>query len=368
MIRLTALSLSAALMALPLAADSTPPDTAETLPDGSHNTEPGLPYAAPSRGEIDHEALRRRSLDVLERQFGAFDSAAAGLAEVAAAHCTGEVSEDALKAQFAATWLAWAPLDSYQFGPIQTTGAALTVNFWPDKKNFVGRGLRALLELPPEQQSDPSVVAGASAAAQGLPALEMLLYTDLPLCPAVVGISGYMAGLSHEVYQQWFGADGWADLARTAGPDNPVYRTAEEFTKTLYTAVDFGLVRVAEARLGRPLGTYEHSFPTRAEAWRSGLTDQIIHAQLRGLEDLIEFGFAGDVRDPDRAWILQIFGQAHDRLDAIGTTISEAVEDPATRFRVESLQDKIAYLRSEFARTVGPELGVDTGFSAADGD
>ncbi|MEV8465713.1 imelysin family protein [Fluviibacterium sp. DFM31] len=365
MIRLTALMFTAALLASPLAAESEVP---ETPSDGSYNTELGLPYGAPGRGEIDHEALRRRSLEVLERQFGAFDSAAAGLAEVAAAHCTGEVSEDALKAQFAATWLAWAPLDSYQFGPIQNIGAALTVNFWPDKKNFVGRGLRALLELPPEQQADPSVVAGASAAAQGLPALETLLYTDLPPCPAVVGISGYMAGLSNALYQLWFGPDGWADLARTTGPDNPVYLSAEEFTKTLYTAVDFGLVRIEEARLGRPLGTYERSFPTRAEAWRSGLTNPIIHAQLRGLEDLIALGFAGDVREPDRAWILQVFEQAHDRLDAIGVDISTAVEDPATRFRVESLQDKIAYLRSELAQTIGPELGVDTGFSAADGD
>lgn len=368
MFRLAALTLSAALVTQPVLAESSVREDLSHLPEGSYSEELGLPYWAPGRGEINHENVRRRSLEVLERQFGAFRTASAGLAEMAAAYCTGEVSEDALKDQFATTWKAWAPLDSYQFGPVQNTGAALTVNFWPDKKGFVNRGLRAVLSLPPGDQADPDVIAQQSAAAQGLPAMEMLLFTELEPCPTITGISGYMAEVGNDLYDAWFAADGWADLARAAGPDNPVYLSAEEFTKTLYTAVDFGLIRIEEARIARPLGTFQRSFPKRAEAWRSGLTEDIIHAQLDGLEDLIEFGFAGDIREPDRAWILQVFGQAHTRLDAIEMPISEAVQDPMTRVRVEGLQTKMTYLRSELAQNIGPNLGVDTGFSAADGD
>ncbi|MCA8883202.1 MAG: imelysin family protein [Rhodobacteraceae bacterium] len=363
MFRLTALAFGAALMTVTMA-----PADAPDLPEGSYHPETGLPYWAPGRGEVDHDAVRRRALEVLERQFGAFRDASAALSDTAAATCTSQSDTEALKDQLAATWIAWAPLDSYQFGPIQTLGAALSVNFWPDAKNYVGRGLAALLAEPADRQADPAVVMAGSAAAQGLPALEMLLYSDLPVCPAAQGIAAALAQQGQTLYDAWFAPDGWADIARAAGPDNPVYQNAAEFTKTLYTAVDFGLIRVEDARLGRPLGTFDRPFPTRAEAWRSGLSADIIHAQLSGAAEMIERGFAGDIREPDRSWILQVIDQAHARLDTVGQPIYDAVQDPTARFRVEALKQKIEYLRDELARDIGPNLGVDTGFSAADGD
>ncbi|SFC66636.1 imelysin family protein [Tropicimonas isoalkanivorans] len=332
------------------------------------NEDLGLPYWPPGRGEVDHAALRRRSLEVLDRQFGAFRDATAELAVTAAGVCDGSRTEDDVKAALRRAWLTWAPLDSYQFGPVEQLGAALTVNFWPDKKDFVGRGLDALLALPPDAQRDPETVAAMSAAAQGLPALERLLYTDLEPCPAIVGISGFLSGLAQDLHDAWFAPNGWADIARAAGPENPVYLSPGEFTATLYTAVDFGLTRVAEARLGRPLGTGGRSYPRRTEAWRSGLSDEIVAAQLAGLAELIETGFAGDLRETDRAWILTVFAQALNRQAEIGDPLAEAVTEPDGRARVEALQTKIRYLQLEVAKDVGPNLGVDTGFSAADGD
>lgn len=358
-----ALVLSTLLLGGAPAYAETPP-----LPEGSYHPETGLPYWAPGRGEVDHDALRRRSLAVLDQQFAAFRDQSAALVNAAEAYCEGNIDETALKAQLANTWIAWAPLDSYQFGPVQDLGAALAVNFWPDKKNFVGRAVSSLLNATPDQQADRDFVAAGSAAAQGLPALELLLYSDLPACPAIIGISGHMSDLATQLYDAWFAPDGWADLARGAGPDNPVYLSAEEFTKTLYTAVDFGLIRIQDARLGRPLGTFDRPYPMRAEGWRSGLTEAIIHAQLNGVAQMIERGFAGDIREPDRAWILEVIDQAHARLDRIGAPIPVAVETPDTRIRVEALQQKIEYLRGELARDIGPNLGVDSGFSAADGD
>lgn len=329
----------------------------------------GLPYAAPGRGITDHVALRERALKVLERQYGRFSDAARGLEQAARDYCEGDGTQEALQAQFAETWRAWAPLDTYQFGPVEANAAVLTVNFWPDKKGFVGRGLRTLLAADEEQQADPAFVAEGSAAMQGLPALEMLLFTDTgPECPAVIGISGSLLNLSKLLYDDWFAPGGWAELVRSAGPDNPVYLSDEEFTKTLYTALDFGLIRVAGQRLGRPLGTYERSFPRRAEAWRSGLTNDIVKAQLAGIAEMLRDGLAGDIREPDRAWVLTLFTQAEARVDRIGLPVAEAVKEPNTRIRVEALRDKVDALRRAFAEDIGPALGVDTGFSPADGD
>lgn len=335
----------------------------------THNEEPGPPHFAPGRAEVDHARLRMRALRVLERQFGAFRDAAEALAQAAQRHCDAAAADPApLRTALAEAWRAWTPLESWQFGPVEQSGASLTVNFWPDKKNFVGRGLKAVLAADPAQQADPAFIARASAAVQGLPALERLIFDEAPICPAALGISGNLRRIAAALHQDWFGAGGWADLARAAGPDNPVYQSAEEFTKTLYTAVDFGLQRIHDARLGRPLGSYKRSFPKRAEAWRAGLSRDLIHAHLDGLAEMIEFGFADDVREPDRARILQVIDQAHVRLDRIGEPIPRAVARPQSRIRVESAQTKMAYLRLELARIIGPNLGVDAGFSAADGD
>lgn len=347
--------------------------------EDSYNTDLGLPHWAPGRGHVDHDALRRRAFQVLKLQLNGFQEATQGLLTASYTYCDEHASDAERTAArpvfedaFRQTYLAWAALDSYQFGPIEQRGAALSVNFWPDKRNFVGRAVQGLLQMPAHDQRDPTVIAAGSVAAQGLPAIERLLYTDTGgrECPALIGISAHLRQTANVLSNDWFSTlpGAWGGIVLTAGPDNPVYQTKAEFTKELYTALDFGLIRIADQRLGRPLGTYERSFPTRAEAWRAGLSNDIIRAQLDGIAMMIRLGFAGDIREPDRAWALEVIEQAKGRLDQIDMPLHEAVQDPMARFRVEALQTKIQYLRTVMAQDIGPNLGVETGFSPADRD
>lgn len=324
--------------------------------------------AADAPPPTDHKALQTRVLGVLDGQFDAFQTAAHKLSDASSAYCAQSGSLDTVKSAFRATWLAWAPLDAYQFGPIETQGAALTVNFFPDKKGFVSRALKASLALSGDDQANPAVIAKQSAATQGLPAIERLIYDSDTPCPLLVGITGNLAGLSSALYDGWFADGGWADLVRTAGPDNPIYLSDEEFTKQIYTALGFSILRIKEHRLGRPLGTYERAFPKRAEAWRSGLTNEIINAQLGGMIAIVDHGFAGGLFNPTRAWIVQVIRDTQARVDKIGAPIKDAVEDPTMRVRIEGLQSKLVYLQLQLDQDVGPGLGVETGFSAGDGD
>jgi predicted lipoprotein len=322
----------------------------------------------PGAVDIDHRALQTRALAVLESQFGAFRSAAADLEKTSVLFCAGALPRDEYLAVFRTAWLAWAPLDSYQFGPVEQSGAALRVNFWPDKKNFTGRALHQLLKATPKAQSDPAFIARGSAAAQGLPAIERLLFTDAEECPAITGISANLSDIADGLYTGWFSGDGWADLVRAAGPDNPVYLNDAEFTKTLYTALHFGLTRVGDARLGRPLGSFDRPFPKRAEAWRAGLTADIMSAQISGVSDMLRDGFGAAVPSQNLQRALDTFAAVQDRLHQIGAPVPEAVIDPALRIRVESLQNRTLALRSVLNRDIGARLKVETGFSAADGD
>ncbi len=318
--------------------------------------------------EIDHVALRDRSLSVLENQFGEFRVAAAGMADASRDYCAKVIDRAAYDEVFRATWLAWAPLDAYQFGPIVQRGAVLSVGFWPDKKDYVGRGLKQLLSESAEALADPETIARHSAAVQGLPAIERLLFDEMPSCPAIVGISAHVAMTADALYADWFDAGGWADLARGAGPENPVYLSDAEFTKVLFTAIDFELTRIADTRLSRPLGTFDAPRPSQAEAWQAGLSLAIIDAQLAGIAELLKLGFAEAVDQAGRLEVLNAIKKARARIGDIGAPLDKAVAKPMTRIRVEGLQSEMRSLHVQLAEIVGPSLGVETGFSAADGD
>lgn len=328
-----------------------------------------LPLPVRAGPEVDHAALGARALTVLEAQFGAFRQASLALVEASEAFCAGGMARTEYLGAFEATWLAWAPLDAYQFGPVEQRGAVLTVGFWPDKKDFVGRGLTALMAAPPAAQADATAVAGYSAAVQGLPAIARLMSDDrFAPCPAVRGISGHVAAVAVALHDDWFAPGGWAALTRDAGPLNPVYLNAREVTKALYTAVDFELSRIADLRLARPLGRFDAPQPDWAEGRRVGLSLAIIDAQLAGIAQLVEDGFGAALSEPGRVGFLDTLAQAREAIARIGAPLDEAVNDPMTRIRVEGLQSRINGLRAMLAEVIGAELGVETGFSPADGD
>lgn len=327
-----------------------------------------LSAAGQDNHQTDHAALRNRVLTVLERQFEGFHDHADNLATSAAAYCTNKGSLEDVKTEFRATWQAWAPLDAYQFGPMETLGAALTVNFFPDKKGFVGRALQQLRKLPAEDQANPDVIARYSAAAQGLPALERLIYDSDAPCPLLTGISTHLSTTATALYDGWFADKGWADLVRSAGPDNPVYLSDEEFTRQIFTALGFSILRMRDHRLGRPLGSYERAFPKRTEAWRSGLTNKIIAAQLSGLDQVVTQGFADALAPDTLGWMAGVIDDTQHRLDKVDKPLKEAVEDLSLRVRIEGLQAKMTYLQVQLDEKVAPELAVQSGFSAGDGD
>ncbi len=121
-------------------------------------------------------------------------------------------------------------------------------------------------------------------------------------------------------------------------------------------------------RLGRPLGSFDKPRPKRAEARRIGLSLAIIDAQLAGLADMLRVGFAGDVPDAARQKLLDAIAETRRRVEKLDLPLDVAVDDPMTRIRVEGLQTQVRYLFALFSEEIGPSLGVESGFSPADGD
>lgn len=317
----------------------------------------------------DYEALREAELSILDRQFSAFRDASAALEEAAKAYCAAPDDAAPLIESVKSTWLAWAPLDSYQFGPMEHTGAALTVNFWPDKRGFVNSGVRQILSLPQTEQRSAAGITQVSAAGQGFPALaELLTNDDLPDCPAAEGLAANIAAHGAALHTAWFGPDGWADLVRAAGPENPVYLSDAEFTTAIFTALNFGAERVGDYRIKRPMGEERGGMPHRVDGYRLGLGNAILDAQIAGMGEMIADGFAPALTPEDAQVMAHAIEDARARINRIGMPLANAVTDPKARWRVDSALNGVGVIKMQLALVVGPALEVQSGFSPADGD
>ena len=89
--------------------------------------------------------------------------------------------DDTLKSaqqQFAALTAAWARIQYISFGPIFEHQRAFRIEYWPDKRNVVGRQLAEVLKKQDHAALEPERFATTTVGVQGLPALERLLFGD----------------------------------------------------------------------------------------------------------------------------------------------------------------------------------------------
>ena len=127
---------------------------------------------------------------------------------------------------------AWARIEFVRYGPITEDFRAERINFWPDKRNATTRGLAGLLAADAPEPTVATVRA-ASAATQGLPALERLLFDPgaaerlvaakdegARACAVGRAVAGNVAEVAEAV------AAGWEPLAEAVKTDRALAREA----------------------------------------------------------------------------------------------------------------------------------------------
>ncbi len=282
----------------------------------------------------------------------------AALAESATQDCTPE----ALRPAFHSAYDAWIGISHIQFGPIEDQGLSLAMAFWPDTKNATGKAIARLTAARDPIIDDPESFPQVSVAAQGFTALELLLYEPQPdgdyACQLTRAIATGLARKATEL------AEGWVDhaaLLRNAGA-NTRYQSEDEAERAVFTSLSTGLEFLHDQRLGRPLGTFDRPRPRRAEAWRSERSLRHVEISLEALENLT----SELVADTPRA--SAAFERALDRAQSLDDPGLQGVADPASRFRIEALQQAVADVQLAVGEEVGKPLGITAGFNSLDGD
>jgi predicted lipoprotein len=160
------------------------------------------------------------------------------LSEALAAFCDARLERDTVEAAFAATLHAWAKVDFLRFGPMAQEGRYERFAFWPDVHGTGARQIRQFLASRDEKLLAPGALARQSAAVQGLPALESLLFSgeksllatnapDAFRCRLAGAVADNLKAIAAEVVMAWTSEGGWAELISPPRPTLSIAATGK---------------------------------------------------------------------------------------------------------------------------------------------
>ncbi|OIQ29798.1 MAG: peptidase M75 [Alphaproteobacteria bacterium MedPE-SWcel] len=304
--------------------------------------------------------------------YEALASRTAAFAEIAQADCAPTSAP--LQAAWGRAFDAWVAASHLRFGPSETENRAFAIAFWPDSRSKTPKALVGLLRDADPVIATAETFATASVAVRGFYALEFLFYdpayatlaTPDYTCNLIRAISRDLAANTAAILTDW--QTGFADSLRHPGPETgDRYRTVEEAHQEVFKALTTGLEILTDMRLGRPLGTFDHPRPNRAEARRSGRSLRHIQIQLAALRSLALLLSEGDKALTEQ--VRHVFDKADRHAERLsGDPALAGVSDPQKRFQIEALQQDIRDIKSLADTGIGPKLGVEAGFNALDGD
>lgn len=302
-------------------------------------------------------------------RFKALSESSQSLAQVAAQDC--DPTSERLRSAYATAFDAWIFASHLRFGPTEVDDRAFALAFWPDSRGATPRSLNQLITTQDPIVSSVEAYAEVSIAARGFYAMEFLLFDEAMMesgdqayqCSLVQTISQDIALTSKLINEDW--RTRYLDEMR-APSSAGTYRSAEEVMQEFLKALSTGLQFTSEARLGRPLGTYDRPRAGRAEARRSGRSALHVDLSLTALRDLAaELAYEDPVltRSLDLA-----FERALGQLEQLDDPVFAGVSEPQTRFQVEILQQSVETIQTVVRDELGPKLGVAAGFNSLDGD
>ncbi|MDU9390670.1 imelysin family protein [Pseudomonas sp. zfem002] len=304
------------------------------------------------------------------------------LAVSALAYCEGKASLDTARADFLHAQKAWAELQPLLIGPLAEGNRAWQVQFWPDKKNLVGRQVEQLVSG--DKPVDADAVAKSSVVVRGLSAYEYILFDSKPdtanpeqkarYCPLLVAIADYQKTFAEDILKNWNSTDGM--LAQLTKFPNQRYADSHEAIADLLRAQVTALDTLKK-KLGTPMGRMSKGIPQplQAEAWRSQSSLKSIAASLAaaqtvwvGVDNQGLRGLLGKEQKALADKIDAAYAEASKLLESNQRPLSELLEDEAGRQQLSALYDSLNVVHRLHEGELAKALNIQLGFNANDGD
>jgi len=299
--------------------------------------------------------------------------------------CSHKTSLEEARQGFSETADAWSFLQPVLIGPLAEHNLAWRVQFWPDKKNLVGRQVEQLLKKNPTP--DVATLEKSSVVVQGLSAAEYILFdpainledsaVQSRYCPLLQSIAQNQQALAHAVFTQLTAPDG-LQAAFSSFPNERYAEPMEAISDLM--RVNVTALDSLKKKLGTPMGRLNKGNlqPMQAEFWRSDLGLSSISATLAASQALWEGNMGLGLRDLLKGSehealiepINQAFKVANQAVVAGGIPpkLAKELTDETGRARLNTLYEALNRLHRLHQQDLVAALGIQLGFNANDGD
>ena len=304
------------------------------------------------------------------------------LAASALAFCEGKSDLDSARADFLHAQKAWAELQPLLIGPLAEGNRSWQIQFWPDKKNLVGRQVEQLVTAQPQIGVD--ALAKSSVVVQGLSAYEYILFdADIDMataeqkaryCPLLTAIGERQKTLAEEILDRWNSTDGM--LAQLSKFPNQRYADAHEAIAELLR-VQVTALDTLKKKLGTPLGRQSKGVPQpfQAEAWRSKASLSSLQASLAsaetvwvGVDNKGLRGLLTAEQKPLADKIDAAYAESRKQLAALKPPLVELLATEQGRQQLNAFYDSLNVVHRLHEGELAKALGIQLGFNANDGD
>jgi predicted lipoprotein len=304
------------------------------------------------------------------------------LAVSALAFCQGKSDLDTARADFLHAQKAWAELQPLLIGPLAEGNRSWQIQFWPDKKNLVGRQVEQLVTAQPQISAD--ALAKSSVVVQGLSAYEYILFdAEIDMasadqkaryCPLLVAIGERQRTLAQEILDGWNSTDGM--LAQLSKFPNQRYADSHEAIAELLR-VQVTALDSLKKKLGTPLGRQTKGVPQpfQAEAWRSKASLSSLQAGLASAETVWSGvdnkglrGLLPAEQKPLADKIDAAYAESQKLLAALKPPLVELLATEQGRQQLNAFYDSLNRVHRLHEGELAKALGIQLGFNANDGD
>lgn len=281
--------------------------------------------------------------------------------------------------------LSWSSVEHLRFGPVTQNYNYERFAYWPDIK---GRGLkrvRKALKENDETVLSESYLKKKSIALQGLTALEFLLYGQKHKtifkaddagkfrCAFAYNIARNLSGISKDILSGWKKDTPYVD-AFLNPEKGKTYVSAKEVTLVLFQAYVTSYAKYRSLKIMRPLGLPKKKRvnPRLAPYWRSGLTIDVLTANLLALKDMYLIGGFNEIvgdKDPFLKQSMKVsINNGVQILSSINEPVAVIFADERKRSKYKFIASILSVMRSHSGTAILKATDLTIGFNAEDGD
>lgn len=294
---------------------------------------------------------------------------------------------ESLQEQWLSLNLAWQAIQWLKVGEVVSDNRLFRLQFFPDVNDAVTRGVDDLL-IEPELNAD--LIATQNVGAQGLPALELLLYSEIDgqsllnannfakRCEAIQAISDNVVNISSEIYDAWRADAGnyREQLITGTGDFTSIQDSVEELVTNWLEHTEI----VKDEKMIFPLADEIPGEIELSEFWRSNSSLISIQSNLqaiksiytnndnKGFDTILSDGLElSDVSDEMTDAIdaaIESFAEVSNNFD----TLEDAINDAEGRTQLSAAIDELRDVRDILTTGFIQALDISIGFNSLDGD